>query len=208
MSEDKSVVIRGVTIKVGDLVKIKFRKLEDVLQDRRAYCRATEIVQHYDIGNHLETFVQGTGHFKVDYIVGENGHLRLSDRNNRRSKSNMSSVLANLLTPKQPGASSTAEAEENLPEISILDQANGNSWILNDILIEEIIVENDVADYYFSEQHQLSLALIDSVLFVNGHPLTTADSKIYEMFEKVLADAAIKKCLEVNLNEDDDRLNF
>jgi hypothetical protein len=193
MRETKQVIICGVTITVGDIVKIKFKRLEDVLGDNKKYCRAGEVIDHYQISDHLISFTQGVGHFKVGHANGEN-NLELSGRSERIGK-----------RPQRAGTKSSNQLVDDAPileEIRVEDvNANGQYWTLNEVLIEEISVENDVADSYFSEDHQLSLVLIDSILYVNGAPLTSADSKIFEMFEKVLADAAINRCLDADFKD-------
>lgn len=188
--QNPGVTIHGVTIKKDDIVKIKFRKLEDVLQDKRQQSRINDIMCFYGIDDHMTTFLQGCGHFKVNEICGLNSYLRLSnDGSISRRKSN-SSVNENALE-----------------EIAIHDYNTDTFWHLNEILIESISVENDVADSHFSENHQLSILLIDSTLYLNGQPITQADSKIFQMFEKVMADAAINSILnaaDIKTSDDDD----
>jgi hypothetical protein len=201
--ETKSVVIKGVTVMKGDVVRIKFRKLEQILQDKKQWCRNVEVLEHYKIDDHMATFLQGIGHFKISGINGKNEYLKLSNSGTLREK-------------KRAGRSSKVSKEdedERLEEISIIDHNLSNDydhWLLNETLIEEISVENHISDSYYSENHQLSLVVVDSVLFINGVPVTNTDSKIFEMFERVLSDAAIKKLLEVDFEdakveqEDDD----
>jgi hypothetical protein len=192
MQETRQVVIKGVTITKGDTVKIKFRKLEDIIQDKKIFCRVSEIIEHYDIKSHMVSFCQGEAYFIVrDTTIAGDGCL--SHDRFIKSKNGGKNVLT----------------DSAVPEITIDDFNDGSHWNINEVLIESISVEDDVADSYYSEEHQLSLVLIDSVLYVNGKPVTNADSKIFEMFEKVLADAAIKKALSVNFNEFSSKdLNF
>lgn len=181
MSDKEVAIIRGTSIMSGDIVKIKFRKLEDILNDERKFCRAGDAIDHYQIQDHLTALSQGVGHFKVKNIERS---LKLSQ--NRRIK---------VGQPTDPRC--------NLPEIIITDHNNSDyDWTINEILIEEITIENDIAESYFSETHQLSLLVINSVLFINGRAVTSTDSKIFEMFEKVLSDVAIKRILETDDNEE------
>lgn len=191
--ETKSVVIKGVTVMKGDVVRIKFRKLEQILQDKKQWCRNVEILEHYKIDDHMVTFLQGIGHFKISGINGKNDYLKLSNSGTLREKKRASRSSKVAIT----------NADERLEEITIIDHNLSNDydhWLLNEALIEEISVENHISDSYYSENHQLSLVVVDSVLFINGAPVTNTDSKILEMFERVLADAAIKKLLEVDFD--------
>jgi hypothetical protein len=196
MSGNKSVTIHGVTLMEGDVVRIKFRKLEDILQDKRLYCRVNEVLDHYQIKNHLTAFCQGTGHFVVKEVRGS-GRTQLSDSPGALRK--RSSI--------QPPTNQAL-----FEEISVEDHNDEDAcwWTLNELLIEEITVENEAAESYFSPRHQLSLVRVNSTLYVNGAPLTTADSKIYEMFEKVMAEAAINRALGVDFGTDEkkDEMNF
>jgi hypothetical protein len=182
--EVQSVTINGVTIKQGDIVRIKFRKLEEVMKDNRQQSRVSDLLDFYGIDGHMPTFLQGVGHFKVTELRGLNDYLKLARDNDTMARRNRKNAKAEVV---------------NLEEIVIHDFNTDSPWHLNEILIESISVENEVADSYFSETHQLSLLLIDSTLYINGQPLTLADSKIMQMFEKVMADAAINNVL--NLSE-------
>ena len=188
MRENDSTIILGVTVKIGDIVKIKFRSMEKVFQDNRAATRLASIVEYYDIDDHMTSFLQG-GHFKVIGCADkDSNNVRKSESERWRSKNGVPTSDPKILS-----------------EITISDHVSDSNWIINEMTIESISVENEVAESYFSETHQLSLVLIDSVLFVNGHPLTNTDSKIYEMFEKVMADSAINRALS---REEDDNLRF
>lgn len=189
----KMTTILGVTIAPGDIVKIKFRKLEDVLRDKRATARLSEIISHYNICNHMDAFVSG-GHFEVREVYDKD-----TDYLNYAKERRASSRRQN------------SQQEETFSEISIVDHkdSDGNHWRINDFLIESISVENDSVESYFSEKHQLSLVYVDNTLFINGEPLTAADSKISQMFEKVLAEAAINNVLcDAVTDEDEDKMNF
>lgn len=214
-SETESVCIRGVTIAPGDIVFIKFRKLEDVLRDERKLARINETLDFYQIDDHTSTFLRNFGHFKVESVASKEDYLRLNpdrDPNKRLRKSQIRAATLSNPLQKAPMPSSKQE-EKNLDdyaleEIMVYDHNTDTNWHLNEILIEEIRVDNDSAESYFSERHEISLVRIDSVLYLNGLPITPADSKIFEMFEKVMADAAISKMFsdseEEKPEEDDD----
>lgn len=190
MKDKDYTIVYGVTVKVGDIVKIKFKPLEKILQDSRASCRLAQIVEFYHIDDHMTSFLQG-GHFKVEGVADKDyGYLRLNENERRTSVKR-------------------AEHPKTLSEITIHDHVVDATWVMNDIIIDSISVENEVAESYFSEVHQLSIVLIDGVLFLNGHPVTADDSKIYEMFEKVMADAAINRALSKHDDDDEeDQIKF
>lgn len=189
--ENKRVVICGKTVKTGDIVKVKFRKLEDVLMDKRLHCRVSEVLQHYKISDHMNSFCAGTGHFVVKDVASDPHELYLSEQR----------FFSMPSLGGAPGTKQAPQPDPNLmPEIRVEDHNDPHHqwWPLNEVLVESLEVETHVADSYFSEAHQLSLLVIDSVLYVNGAPLTNADSKIFEMFEKVMADAAINRMFQDN----------
>lgn len=180
MKESSTVEIKGVVIKKGDIVKIKFRKLEEILLDNKNSVRKSQVIEYYDIDDHMTVFINGTGHFKVERIYPkETGNLTYFEAGYRR--------LAN--------GECHSDHPSFLNEFTIYDFATGTNWQLNELLIESISVENEVAESHFSENHQLSLMLIDNTLYINGEPLTKADSKILEMFERVMAETAINNAL-------------
>lgn len=180
MKSNTSAIIRGVSIQKGDIVNIKFRKLEDILQDNAISVRASQVIEEYSINLHMKSFVTG-GHFKVIEA---------------RPKETSSLVYFNRGRGKNDPS--------YLSEIVIEDHVADMTWVLNDALIESISVENDNAESYFSEKHQLSLVLVENILYINGQPLTKTDSKILEMFERVMADSAINNAIASENDFDDD----
>lgn len=190
----RQVTICGVTVKEGDIVKIKFKKLEDALKDERRQSRVSDLMDFYGIDGHMNTFLQGSAHFKVSEVRLLNEYLKLARENDSMSRRNRN---------KNP-----ASPYVNLEEIIVHDHNTDSHWNLNEILIESISVENEVADSYFSETHQVSLLLIDSTLYLNGHPITQADSKIFQMFEKVMADAAINNILNASEAKEEDEDSY
>jgi hypothetical protein len=202
MAKDQSVVIHGVTVMPGDIVFIKFRKLEEVLKDKRKTSRVHDLMNHYQIDNHTNTFLKGCGHFQVRLVRPKDGRdsLRL---NPERSPG----TLRKRASPQQVQKEQRLE-DSALDEIVINDHNTDNNWDLNEILIEEIRVDNDAAESYFSERHEVSLVLINNVLYLNGLAITPAESKIFEMFEKVLADAAISKMFAHDDNDEEDEDSF
>jgi hypothetical protein len=127
----KNISINGVTIKKDDIVKIKFRKLEDILQDNRSAVRMAQVVDHYDIQEHIKSFLVG-GHFTVKEVMPkEEGGLHLmidsfKSRRNINGKNIYDSDSATFLS-----------------EFEIEDHVVGYKWRINELLIESISVEND-----------------------------------------------------------------
>ena len=165
----KYAVIKGVSIKKGDVIEVKFKPLDEVLdyykEDQK---RVHEVLEELSINYHFTTFRQG-GIFVVGSINNKDGDSEMLVHNKHNK-------------------------EFGFPhEVSILDHNNDNDkFYINEILIDSISVRDDVAEAYFSEKFQLSLLRVDGNLIINGVPVDGEDSKLIEILEKVISDLSIK----------------
>lgn len=183
-------IIKNVTIKKGDIIEVKFKKIEEILEFYKEHrIRAADVFQHTLIGDHLTTMIKG-GFFHVNDIENsyDNMHLPEIDRDSRRVKGY-----------KRPD------------EIEITDHNNDDydSFTINEHLIESIAVREDIGESYFSDKFQLSLVKIDGLLIINGHPLDKTDKDLINILEKTIADISIRSMLE-SLDDDDekDKIDF
>lgn len=177
MSQDFATV-KNISIKKGDIVEVKFKPLDEVLdfysKDGR---RVAEIIDDLSIGYHLTSFKQG-GFFYVERVI-------LSEHD--------SNVLEHKKYNKEFGFPH---------EVVILDHnADNDRFTFNELFIESISVRDDVAESLFSDKFQISLLRIDGNLIINGHPVESSDIKLIEILEKVISDLSIKAMF--NENEED-----
>jgi hypothetical protein len=178
----KFAIIYSITIYKDDIVKIKFKKLEDILETikKNKEVSLRDAMGLYGLETHLQAIVSG-GVFKVTDTCGEKDSKRYADRRKY----------------------TTANVPPDLHEIIIEDHITGGEyWYLNEDMIESIeVVQAD--EVYFSEIHQLSLMKIDGALYINGELLSKNDKKILHMFEQCLSDSVIKNLLDVNFNNEE-----
>ena len=179
------VRIKDSTIKKGDIVEIKFKKIEDILAFYKEYrIRVADVFQATMIGDHLTTITKG-GFFHVQSVISETHCLTLPEveRDNRRIK-----------------------GYERPQEITIVDHNSEdyNTFIINEHLIESIEVREDIGEHYFSDKFQLSLVKIDGLLVINGQPLDKRDKDLISILEKTIADLSIRAMLEVAEDDKDD----
>lgn len=182
----KFAIIHGVTIYNKDIVKIKFKKLEEILLNitKEGNLSIRDVMSHYDLGGHLQALISG-GSFRVYDVRGDQDHKRLSENNRKQKSSTKQVVIADL------------------HEIIIEDHLkNGDNWYINEDMIESIEVIQ-AEESYFSELHALSLMKIDGALYINGELLTKHDKKILHMFEQCLSDNIIKSLLDVDFNNEE-----
>lgn len=168
MSE-KYAVIKNISIKKGDVIEIKFKPLDEVLEyyskDRK---RINDVIDEFSLNYHLTTFRQG-GIFIVDNVI---------------TNENNSNVLTHQKHNKEFGFPH---------EIAILDHNYENDkFYFNELLVDSINVRDDIAEAYFSDKFQLSLLRIDGNLLINGVPVDNEDTKLIEILEKVISDLSIK----------------
>lgn len=181
MSEN--AYINEVAIKKGDIVKIKFKPLNDIigLYDQNDYS-VSGFLDDSDIDCNIAAVLQG-GHFKVLHVHGSESSSRCFP--SLREEQNLKS-------------------EQRPHEIVIenhLAGEEGNSFRFNQNIIESITVEHDAADYYFSSKFQLALMKIDGALYINNKLVTKDDAKMIDILEATISDLAIQKMLEVSEEE-------
>lgn len=189
----KFAIIKEVTIYKKDIVKIKFKKLEDILKDLSKEMSPRNVMDNYELGSHLDALIHG-GCFLV--------HEAISDGNRKKHDRNR------VIKSSRPMGSPQPPTPPSLDEIVIEDHLNeGTRWHINADLIESIeIVQAE--ESYFSEEHQLSLMKIDGALYINGALLTKHDSKILHFFEQCLGDSIIKNLLDVDFDAEEDNENY
>jgi hypothetical protein len=167
-----SVRIKDITIKSGDLVEIKFKKLEEILDFYKQHnYRRADVFSSIGLGDHLVTLVNG-GIFHVEETNEHNLRMPEIGRNQK---------------PRL----------ERPHEITINDHNNSDfeEFTFNEHIIESITVREDVGDRYFSDKFQLSLVKIDGLLVINGVPVGSEDTDLIEILEKTIADMSIMQML-------------
>jgi len=181
------VRINNSTVKKGDIIEVKFKKIEDILEFYKEYrYRAADVFQTTLMGEHLTTLTKG-GIFHVYEVEDDSDGMCLPEINRDRNRGR------DYVRPH---------------EISIVDHNNDdfNHFTFNEHMIESIEVRDDVGEHYFSDKFQLSLVKIDGLLVINGHPLDKRDKDLIHILEKTIADISIRAMLEVL--EEDDKSDF
>lgn len=175
-------VINNTSIKKGDIVEVKFKRLEDILEFYKTHSyRAHDVFSMTSLGNHLTSLTKG-GFFHVHSIENE-GDCSLPEID-RRSRSQR---------PKD---------YRRPDEITLIDHnADSDYFTVNEHLIESVIVRDDVGEHYFSDKFQLSLLKIDGLLVINGEPLQSEDKELIRILEKTIADISIRLMLETGDDE-------
>lgn len=185
MSEDNVATINGVGIKDGDIVFIKFKPLSEVLEFyRKENWTASQFLSESSIDYHLSALLN-PGYYKIEDI-----HINGHSRNFPQTK-----AMKRLDHKKQPH------------EISIDNHNSEDSdcFTFNEHIVEEIRVEHDAADSYFSDKFQLSLMKIDGALYINNERVTKRDGKLIDILENTISDLAIQRMLEDSKDEDKDK---
>lgn len=171
---NNSVIIKDISVKKGDIVEIKFKKLEEILDFYKEYgYRRADVFSTIGLGEHLTTLISG-GLFHVEEVNDETG-LRMPEIGRNQKP--------RIVRPN---------------EITINDHNNCDydEFTFNEHIIESITVREDVGDRYFSDKFQLSLVKIDGLLVINGVPVSDEDSDLIEILEKTIADMSIRQMLE------------
>ena len=171
------VRINNITIKKGDIIEVKFKKIEDILEFYSQYrYRAADVFQATRMGEHLTTVSKG-GIFHVQDVEDDSDSMCLPEINRERNRGK------DYIRPH---------------EVSIVDHNNNDfdNFTFNEHLIESIEVRDDVGEHYFSDKFQLSLVKIDGLLVINGYPLDKSDKELIHILEKTIADISIRAMLE------------
>lgn len=178
-----SVTIKGITVKKGDVVEIKFKKLEDILDFYKEHnYRRADVFSSIGLGDHLTTVING-GLFHVEDTNDES--LRL------------------------PEISRNTKPRIQRPHEIVINDHNSvdfDEFTINEHIIDSIVVREDIGDRYFSDKFQLSLVKIDGLLVINGVAVTSEDTDLIDILEKTIADMSIRQMLESN--EEDKEANF
>ena len=168
--------IKGVGIKEGDIVKIKWKPLAEIISFYKDEGYSpSNFLQESDLEYHV-TAVMNDGHYLVDRVISGDKHRNVPQQKHLRRLSS-----------------------DQMPDEVVIN--NHNSWEggelpFNEHYIEEISVEHDVAETYFSEKFNLSVMKIDGGLFINGKVLTKKDGKLIDLLENTISDLAIQRMLE------------
>jgi hypothetical protein len=178
---NKVARINDIGIKEGDIVRIKWKPLEEIINFFKAERHTpSEFLQSTSLDYHLSAIVND-GHYLVDEVRAGTDEKHLPQtKAQRRLNSN-----------QQPD------------EVTIVNHNNydGGEFTFNENFIEEIAVEHDAAEHYFSDKFNLSLMKIDGGLFINGKMLTKRDGKLIDILESTISDLAIQKMLEESEKE-------
>ena len=173
----ETTYINEVGIKKGDIVFIKFKPLNDIIQ--------FYIGEGYSPSNFLQES-------KLDYHLSailNDGYYKVEDTYSGAECREFPQVTINK---------NGSIAYKDMPhEIGIINHnhGDGDEFRFNELIIEEIRVEHDAADTYFSEKFNISLMKIDGALFINGEIVTKNDAKLIEILENTISDLAIQKML-------------
>jgi len=183
-------VINGVTIKKNDIVFIKWKSLNEIMSlyqdcDWTPSC----FLEESQIDYHLTALIND-GYYKVNNCCGDNN--RCNEKRFPQSRRN---------------GDNKREKKYWLDEISIVNHnhSHGDSFQFNENLIEEIRVEHDAADTFFSSKFAISLMKINGALFINGELVTKHDKKLISILENTISDLAIAKMLD---GIDSDQMDF
>lgn len=168
--------INNVGIKSGDIVKIKWKPLVEIMQFYKDEGYSPSMfLQESELDYHL-TAIMNDGHYKVCSInTGDNHRNIPQEKLVKRS--------TNVLMPDEV-------------EITNHNNNEGGEFTFNKHFIEEISIEHDAAEVFFSDKFNLSVIKIDGGLFINGKLLTKKDSKLIDILENTISDLAIQKMLE------------
>lgn len=175
--------INNVSIKKGDIVQIKFKKIEEIIEFyKNAGFRAADVFQNTAIDGHMTSVLNG-GFFHVKEIETDQHNMSILevDRINRKNKGY-----------KRPD------------EVTIIDHNGDDEYFtFNENLIESIEVRDDVGEHYFSDKFQLSLLKIDGLLLINGVAINKHDKDLINILEKTIADMSIRSMLEESEDKDE-----
>ncbi|CAB4125235.1 hypothetical protein UFOVP53_87 [uncultured Caudovirales phage] len=177
------VRINNITVKKGDIIEVKFKKIEDILEFYSPYrYRAADVFQTTQIGEHLATISKG-GIFHVHDVEDDSDGMMLPEINRDRNRGK------DYVRPH---------------EVTITDHnsTDFDNFTFNEHLIESIEVREDIGEHYFSDKFQLSLVKIDGLLVINGYPLDKSDKDLIHILEKTIADISIRAMLETLEEED------
>lgn len=166
--------IKGVSIKKDDIVKVKFKPLDEILAiyQKEDYF-PSRFLDDSDIDQNLSAVLEG-GFFKVsDVYVGED------DRYFPQLKSDAKGNTADM--PH---------------EIEIDNYLNGmNEFTFNEYIVDEISIEHDVAETYFSNKFKVNIMKLNGALYVNNELVTKDDAGLVKILESAISDLAIQNML-------------
>lgn len=174
--------INEVAIKENDIVFIKFKPLSEIVEFYKSEgWSPSSFLQESKLDYQL-TALMNDGYYKVDDVYGKDEGKSFPQLDNDRNKKHSA----------QPH------------EISIINHnhCDGDCFRFNEYIVEEIRVEHDAADTYFSEKFNMSLMKIDGALFINSELVTKKDSKLIQILESTISDLAIQKML-ANIEDDE-----
>lgn len=167
--------IKGVSVKKDDIVYIKFKELKDVIYEYEQQGHVPVcFLEDSDIDSNLSCFLQG-GYFRVNSIHTNDDYREFPNYKKYHNKNN----------------------EDKPHEISIVNHLNDDyDWTFNENIVEEIRVEHDAAEYYFSTKFKASFMKLDGQLYINNKKVTKSDKKLIKMLEGVISDLAIASFLD------------
>lgn len=171
----KMATIKGVSIKNDDIVKVKFKPLGEIIElyEQEGWSPSS-FLDESEIDTHLSALLSG-GYFKVSDIMTGEDERYFPQLNNKARGSYK-------LMPE---------------EISIDNHLtnNGDEFTFNENIVEEITVEHDAADMYFSEKFKMNIMKINGALYINNELVTKEDAKLIDILESAVSDLAIQKML-------------
>jgi len=179
----ETAYVNEVGIREGDIVFVKFKPL-------------SEIIEFYSNENYSPSIFLNES--DLDYHLSailSSGYYKVADTYSGDACREFPQVKAKI----------KANNETKPHEISIVNhnEMDGSEFRFNENIVEEIRVEHDAADTYFSSKFMLSLMKIDGALFVNGKLVTKEDVRLIEILENTISDLAIQKMLASVIDEDE-----
>lgn len=168
--------IKEVGIKKGDIVKIKWKPLAEIIEfyKKEGYS-PSNFLQETELDYQLSALLND-GHYLVDSVNTDKDEREIPQE--KRFK--------------------RAPNDQKLEEVCISNHNNhdGGEFTFNENFVDEISIEHDAAETYFSDKFNLSIMKIDGGLFINGKMLTKKDGKLIDILENTISDLAIQKMLE------------
>lgn len=178
----KIAEINGVSIKSGDIVKIKWKPLNEILEFYKNESITPSVFLRESCLDYHVAAITSDNYYYVSGVHSSKDYKRLPQEE----------ALKNSSCDKMPD------------EVKIINHyhEDGDDFMFNEHFIESISVEHDAAETYFSPKFNISLIKIDGALFVNGELVTKKDSKLIDILESTISDLAIQKMLESSNNKE------
>ena len=173
--------IKDVGIKEGDIIRIKWKPLQEIVDFyKKERHTPSEFLQNTRLDYQL-TAIMNDGHYLVESVKTGDEERDLP----------------------QTHALRRAQNNQKPDEVRIENHNNyeGGEFSFNEHFIDEISVEHDAGEKYFSDKFNISILKIDGGLFINGEMLTKRDGKLIDILESTVSDMAIQRMLDESEKE-------